>query len=215
MDIKRDIKQALHELGFAKPRKHQISPIRPLPDGQDIIVIAGTFSSKTAIFQTAGLVLQGLTVVIEPLLALIYNQVHELQQNGISAACAKDCADLETGRKNNTAELPTSAGLSVRNRLHAQSGLAISGTNRAEHLQTLHQLRQREKEVLNMKRNNGIHTFSLKLRRSYSEIQNIRAQNTCIHGKRDRFSLNRYFCIADYKDKGVEILLHQSLTHPN
>lgn len=64
-----------------------------------------------------------------------------------------------------------------------------------------------------MKRNNGIHTFSLKLHRSYSEIQNIRAQNTCIHGKRDRFSLNRYFCIADYEDKGVEILLHQSLTH--
>ena len=72
MDIKRDIKQALHELGFAKPRKHQISPIRPLPDGQDIIVIAGTSSGKTAFYQTAGLVLQGLTV-----------------EKGISAAWAK------------------------------------------------------------------------------------------------------------------------------
>ena len=79
----------------------------------------------------------------------------------------------------------------------------------------LHQLRQREKGALNMKRNDGIHTFSLKARSSYSEIQNIRAQNTCIRGKRGRFSLNQNFCIADYKDKGVEILLHQSLVHPS
>lgn len=66
-----------------------------------------------------------------------------------------------------------------------------------------------------MKCNDGIHTFSLKTHSSYSEIQNIRVQNACIRGKRDRFSLNQNFCIADYKDKGVEILLHQSLVHPS
>lgn len=85
MDIKRDIKQALHQLGFAKPRKHQVAPIKALAAGQDTIVIAGTSSGKTAIYQTAGLVLHGLTVVIEPLLALIYNQVKELQQKSIPA----------------------------------------------------------------------------------------------------------------------------------
>lgn len=85
MDIKRNIKQALHELGFAKPRKHQVAPIKSLTNRQDTIVIAGTSSGKTAIYQTAGLVLQGLTVVIEPLLALIYNQVKELQRKGIPA----------------------------------------------------------------------------------------------------------------------------------
>lgn len=79
----------------------------------------------------------------------------------------------------------------------------------------LYQLRQREKGVLTMERKDGIHTFSLKIRSSYSEIQNICSQNACIHRKNDIFSLNRYFCIADYKDKGVEILLHQSLTHPS
>lgn len=79
----------------------------------------------------------------------------------------------------------------------------------------LHQLRQREKGALNIERNDGIHTFSLKTRSSYSEIQNIRVQNACIRGKRDLFSLNQNFCIADYKDKGVEILLHQSLVHPS
>lgn len=103
----------------------------------------------------------------------------------------------------------------VRHRLHAQCSLALSGTRRADHLQMLYQLRQREKGALNMKHNDGIHTFSLKTRSSYSEIQNIRVQNACIHGKHDRFSLNQNFCIADYKDKGVEILLRQSLVHPS
>ena len=85
MDIQRNIKCALHDLGFDKPRKHQVAPIKALTDKQDTIVIAGTSSGKTAIYQTAGLVLQGLTVVVEPLLALIYDQVQELQRKGIPA----------------------------------------------------------------------------------------------------------------------------------
>lgn len=85
MDIKREIKCALHDLGFNKPRKHQVAPIKALTGRQDTIVIAGTSSGKTAIYQIAGLVLQGLTVVIEPLLALIYNQVKELQRKSIPA----------------------------------------------------------------------------------------------------------------------------------
>lgn len=85
MDIKRDIKCAFHALGFDKPRKHQVAPIKSLTDKKDTIVIAGTSSGKTAIFQTAGLALKGLTVVVEPLLALIYNQVRELQYRNIPA----------------------------------------------------------------------------------------------------------------------------------
>lgn len=57
MDIKRGIKYALHALCFDKPRKHQVSPIRSLTGGQDTIVIAGTSSGKTAIYQAAGLMI--------------------------------------------------------------------------------------------------------------------------------------------------------------
>ena len=49
MDIKRDIKGALHDLGFDKPRKHQVAPIKSLTDKQDTIVIAGTSSGKMCI----------------------------------------------------------------------------------------------------------------------------------------------------------------------
>lgn len=65
-----------------------------------------------------------------------------------------------------------------------------------------------------MKMENGIHTFSLKVRSSYSEIQNIITANTCIRITKDKFGLNNNYCIPTYKSTGVEILLHQSITHP-
>lgn len=78
MDIKRNIKQAMQELGYSKPRKHQLVPIRALADGKDAIIHAPTGSGKTAIFTTAGQIHKHqLTVVVEPLLVLIYNQVHD------------------------------------------------------------------------------------------------------------------------------------------
>lgn len=106
MDIKRNIKQAMQELGYSNPRKHQIIPIRALIDGKDAIVHAPTGSGKTAIFTTAGQVHKHqLTVVVEPLLALIYNQVQVLQQQGIAA----DYLD-HTRSKHDTARVLTKAG---------------------------------------------------------------------------------------------------------
>ena len=65
-----------------------------------------------------------------------------------------------------------------------------------------------------MKTENGIHTFSLKIRSSYSGIQNIITANACIRMKRDKFGLDNNYCIPAYKAVGVEILLHQSIAHP-
>ena len=65
-----------------------------------------------------------------------------------------------------------------------------------------------------MKTTNGIHTFSLKVRSSYSEIQNIITANTCIRITKDKFGLNNNYYIPTYKSTGVEILLHQSIAHP-
>ena len=86
MDVRRDIKQAMQALGYDKPSKHQIIPVRTLADERDAIVIAPTGAGKTAVFATAGQVHQHqLTLVVEPLLALIYNQVQALQGRGIAA----------------------------------------------------------------------------------------------------------------------------------
>ena len=78
MDMKRHLKSALKQLGFDKPRKAQIIPMNTLDAGQDAIVIAATGSGKQVIYDK-------LTIVIEPLLALIYNQVQTLQEHDVSA----------------------------------------------------------------------------------------------------------------------------------
>lgn len=84
MDIKRHLKSALKQLGFDKPRKAQIIPMNTLDAEQDAIVIAATGSGKQVIYETVGLAHSDkLTIVIEPLLALIYNQVQTLQERGV------------------------------------------------------------------------------------------------------------------------------------
>ena len=86
MDIKRHLKSALKQLGFDKPRKAQIIPMNTLDAEQDAIVIAATGSGKQVIYETVGLAHSDkLTIVIEPLLALIYNQVQTLQAHDIPA----------------------------------------------------------------------------------------------------------------------------------
>lgn len=86
MDIKRHLKSALKQLGFDKPRKAQIIPMNTLDAGQDAIVIAATGSGKQVIYETVGLAHSDkLTIVIEPLLALLYNQVQTLQEHDVSA----------------------------------------------------------------------------------------------------------------------------------
>ena len=86
MDMKRHLKSALKQLGFDKPRKAQIIPMNTLDAEQDAIVIAATGSGKQVIYETVGLAHSDkLTIVIEPLLALIYNQVQTLQAHDIPA----------------------------------------------------------------------------------------------------------------------------------
>ena len=86
MDMKRHLKSALKQLGFDKPRKAQIIPMNTLDAEQDAIVIAATGSGKQVIYETVGLAHSDkLTIVIEPLLALIYNQVQTLQKHDVSA----------------------------------------------------------------------------------------------------------------------------------
>lgn len=60
----------------------------------------------------------------------------------------------------------------------------------------------------------GIHTFALKLRCKYSEIQNIIEQNECIHISKGKLGLSPYYQIVRYKPIGVEIHLSQSVSHP-
>lgn len=84
MDVRKVIKTALLQLHIDKLRKHQQKPINSILDGRDTLVIAPTGSGKSIIYQVPALVHStSLTLVIEPTLALIYNQVQNLQELGI------------------------------------------------------------------------------------------------------------------------------------
>ena len=86
MDIKSNIKMALKELNYSDRNKQQIKAIKSLSDGNDTFIIAGTGFGKTAIYTTAGYMAKDkLTLVIEPLLALMHNQVDTLQKRGVKA----------------------------------------------------------------------------------------------------------------------------------
>ena len=81
--------KAQAQLGIKKLRKHQIKPIQSILDGYDTMVIAPTSAGKSAIYQLPALIKakdRQWTLVIEPTLALIGDQVQKLQEKGIAAA---------------------------------------------------------------------------------------------------------------------------------
>lgn len=61
----------------------------------------------------------------------------------------------------------------------------------------------------------GLHTFSLTIKSSYSDIQNLCTNEPCIKATPDKFHLNTRYEIIRWKDCGVEIQLYQSLTRPS
>lgn len=80
--------KAQAQLGIKKLRKHQIKPIQSILDGYDTMVIAPTSAGKSAIYQLPALIKakdRQWTLVIEPTLALIGDQVQKLQEKGIAA----------------------------------------------------------------------------------------------------------------------------------
>ena len=86
MDIRQDVKFAQEQLGIKNLRKHQIKPINSILDHNDTMAIAPTSAGKSAIFQIPALIFPGMSLVIEPTLSLMYDQVDKLQSHGINAA---------------------------------------------------------------------------------------------------------------------------------
>jgi ATP-dependent DNA helicase RecQ len=71
--------------GFTCFRPGQAEAIQSLLNGQHTLVVMPTGSGKSLVFQLAGLLLPGLTLVISPLIALMKDQVDSLERRGIAA----------------------------------------------------------------------------------------------------------------------------------
>ena len=64
----------------------QEEAVSTLLDGRDVLLVAPTGSGKSLTYQVAGILLEGCTVVVSPLLALQQDQVASLETAGLTAA---------------------------------------------------------------------------------------------------------------------------------
>ena len=77
---------AMKQLGVEKLRDYQIRPINHILNAKDTMVIAPTSAGKSLIYQLPALVNNDkLTLVIEPTLSLMHDQVQRLKQRGVDA----------------------------------------------------------------------------------------------------------------------------------
>lgn len=86
-----NVNDAIHLLladvfGFDEFRDGQLGAIRQILSGSDCVALLPTGSGKTLIFQMAGLLLPGSTLVVDPLVSLIDDQTERLARDGIDRA---------------------------------------------------------------------------------------------------------------------------------
>lgn len=82
-EIERTAREAL---GLVELRPGQRDAIASVLEGRDTLVVMPTGAGKSAIYQTAGVLLQGLTLVVSPLIALQQDQVSALAEGNAGQA---------------------------------------------------------------------------------------------------------------------------------
>ena len=86
MKIRYNVQRALEQFQIETLHKEQIKPINNILDGNDTFVVAPTSSGKSLIYQLpASMHKDQLTIVIEPTMALMHDQVGKLKNLGINA----------------------------------------------------------------------------------------------------------------------------------
>src|SRR3954470_13426154 len=86
---KAKIEQRAKELlGYEELRPGQEEAINSLLQGRDTLVVQPTGSGKSAIYQLAGELINGATIVVSPLIALQKDQVDSIEESGLASAAA-------------------------------------------------------------------------------------------------------------------------------
>jgi ATP-dependent DNA helicase RecQ len=84
---RRDLTKKLREhFGFRHFRPGQAQAVQAAMEGRDTLVVMPTGSGKSVCFQLPALALEGTTVVVSPLIALMKDQADALRERGITVA---------------------------------------------------------------------------------------------------------------------------------
>ncbi len=82
-----ELKPLMRKLGIEKLRKPQIEPISSIRKGNDTLLVAPTSSGKSLVYQLPAMEHDDkTTLVIEPTISLMHDQVNKLTHHGINAA---------------------------------------------------------------------------------------------------------------------------------
>jgi ATP-dependent DNA helicase RecQ len=84
--------------GFEAFRAGQADIVTAVLDGRDVLAVMPTGSGKSLCYQLPGLLRDGLTIVVSPLIALMRNQVAQLCGYGIAAAALNSANDAAENR---------------------------------------------------------------------------------------------------------------------
>ena len=81
--------------GFDSFRPGQEAIVRDILDGRDVLAIMPTGGGKSLCFQLPALLRSGVCIVVSPLIALMQDQVRQLQDNGIEATFINSSLDRQ------------------------------------------------------------------------------------------------------------------------
>ena len=85
--------------GHKQFRPLQEEVIDAIVNGEDVLMILPTGGGKSLCYQLPTLLMDGVTVVVSPLLALMHDHVMALQANGIAAAMLSSMQDLDESQQ--------------------------------------------------------------------------------------------------------------------
>ncbi len=88
-----------HYFGHSSFRPLQEEVVDAILAKQDVLMILPTGGGKSLCYQLPTLLMEGITVVVSPLLALMHDQVVALKENGIAAEMLSSMQDLEESQQ--------------------------------------------------------------------------------------------------------------------